>query len=55
MRYRDAESPEQYLAFVIEHWESYKHHNGGMCRAIKEVLEKLERLERERKKDHDEL
>lgn len=54
MKYRDAESPEQYLEYVLANWEAYRRSNGGICRAIKDLLEKVKKLEREGKKDHDE-
>lgn len=47
MKYKDASSPEEYLEFVLSHWKGYKHHNGGLCKAIRELLDKCKRLEKD--------
>lgn len=50
MRYISSSSPEEYLEFVLKNWKSFKEHNGGICKAIRELLDKVNRLEGKEKK-----
>ena len=50
MRYKDAKSPQEYLEYVLSTWDSYIESNGGICRAIRDILEENQRLKNELEK-----
>lgn len=47
MKYNQSNTPEEYLYDVLNNWKSFRHSNGGLCKAIESVLKKLERLKKE--------
>ena len=46
MRYSNSSSPEQYLESVLANWKCFKSANGGICKAIRDLLGKCYELER---------
>lgn len=50
MKYKDASSPEEYLEFVLSNWEAYIQANGGICKAIRDILAENQRLKNELEK-----
>ncbi len=51
MKYKDASSPEEYLEFVLSTWDAYIESNGGICKAIRDILEENRRLKNELEKE----
>lgn len=52
MKYRDASCPEEYLEFVLNEWEKFNRANGGLCQAIKDLLEKYNDLKINKRKEN---
>lgn len=57
MKYRDCVNAREYLESVLNHWKEWERHNGGLHKAIREILDenmklkvKLYELEHETKK-----
>lgn len=44
MKYKYAKSASDYLRYVLDKWERFKKANGGLCKAIKDLLEENEQL-----------
>lgn len=42
MKYSESNSPEEFLRHVLENWTAFRKANGGLCKAIENLLEKVE-------------
>ena len=38
MKYSDANTPREYLEYVLNHWEAFCKVNGGLAKAIQDLL-----------------
>ena len=47
MKYNQAKCAAEYLGCVLSTWKRFKKANGGLCRAIKDILVENERLKTE--------
>jgi hypothetical protein len=44
MKYRDCANAREYLERVLTHWVEWERHNGGLHKAIRDILEENMRL-----------
>lgn len=53
MKYRYSSCPEEYLEYVLKNWTHFNESNGGICKAIRDLLDKVYELERREKKNRE--
>lgn len=47
MKYAEAKNAAEYLRNVLENWEHFKEANGGLCKAINDLLKENEQLKQQ--------
>lgn len=50
MKYNEAKSTREYLEYVLTDWNAFRKANGGVCRAIADILAENDALKKQVKR-----